>query len=207
MIITVASFKGGVGKTTTAIHLAAYFQQTASTLLIDADPNRSATKYADRGNKDRRLPFKIAGIKESHRYSVGCHHLVLDTEAREEDLKEIVEGCDLLILPVTPDAMAIEPLQQTIEALKQYPQGNAKYRVLLTRVPTGQNRSEEGETRQFLTKGLGYPVFKSRIREAVAFQKVSNDGILVSQLRESRAKMAWRDYCGVGKEIEELIHG
>ncbi|MEO0352764.1 MAG: ParA family protein, partial [Cyanobacteria bacterium P01_A01_bin.15] len=42
MIITVASFKGGVGKTTTAIHLAAFFQGKGKTLLIDADPNCSA---------------------------------------------------------------------------------------------------------------------------------------------------------------------
>lgn len=43
MIITVASFKGGVGKTTSAVHLAAYFQQDKPTLLIDGDPNRRVT--------------------------------------------------------------------------------------------------------------------------------------------------------------------
>ena len=46
MILTVASFKGGVGKTTSAIHFAAYLQQQAPTLLIDGDPNRSATTWA-----------------------------------------------------------------------------------------------------------------------------------------------------------------
>jgi chromosome partitioning protein len=43
MIITIASFKGGVSKTTTAVHLAAYLQKRSPTLLIDGDPNRSAT--------------------------------------------------------------------------------------------------------------------------------------------------------------------
>ncbi|QKD81208.1 ParA family protein [Thermoleptolyngbya sichuanensis A183] len=35
--------KGGVGKTTAAIHLAAFLQAQGETLPIDADPNRSAT--------------------------------------------------------------------------------------------------------------------------------------------------------------------
>ena len=42
MIITVASFKGGVGKTTTAVHLAAFLNESSPALLIDGDPNRSA---------------------------------------------------------------------------------------------------------------------------------------------------------------------
>ena len=46
MIVTIAGYKGGIGKTTTAVHLAAVFQATSSTLFIDADENRSAQEWA-----------------------------------------------------------------------------------------------------------------------------------------------------------------
>jgi cellulose biosynthesis protein BcsQ len=58
MIITVTSHKGGVGKTTTAIHLAAYLQRLAPTLLVDGDAIRSATKWSQRGGNTG-LPFKV----------------------------------------------------------------------------------------------------------------------------------------------------
>ncbi len=199
MIITTASFKGGVAKTTTAIHLAAYLQTTGTTLFIDGDTNRSDTRWAERGLERGGLPFKVVGVNQSAKYSKGCEHFVIDTEAsaEEDELKEIVDGCDLLILPTTPDTMSLDALIQTVELLKAL--GTDKYRVLLTRVPPPP-RKEGEEAREFLIEA-GFPVFAGRIREAVAFQKAANEGVLVHQVSDRRARIAWNEYCAIGKEV------
>jgi chromosome partitioning protein len=118
MIVTVASFKGGVGKTTTAVHLATYLKDFGSVILIDGDPNRSATGWAKRGN----LPFEVVDERQAAYRLVNNKpdHIVIDTQARpsEEDLQNLVRG-DLLILPTTPDALALDALFQTVMVLKK----------------------------------------------------------------------------------------
>ena len=69
MIITIASFKGGVGKTTTAVHLATYLQTKKPTLLIDGDVNRSATGWARRGQ----LPFRVVDVFVPMAQRRTCH--------------------------------------------------------------------------------------------------------------------------------------
>ena len=66
MIVTVASFKGGVGKTTTALHLAAYCQTLAPTLLVDGDLNTRATIYLP---KKLHKQIKTAAIVEEREMS------------------------------------------------------------------------------------------------------------------------------------------
>jgi chromosome partitioning protein len=85
MIITVASFKGGVGKTTGAIHLSAYLQDRAPALLVDGDPNRSATGWARRGH----LSFRVVDERQAARFARNYEHCVIYTEAQpeEDDLK------------------------------------------------------------------------------------------------------------------------
>ena len=78
MIVTIASFKGGVSKTTTAVHLAAYLQKRSPTLLIDGDPNRSASGWARRGQ----LPFQVVDERLAAKYAREFEHCVVDTEAR-----------------------------------------------------------------------------------------------------------------------------
>ena len=64
MIITVASYKGGVGKTTTALHLAAFFQRLAPTLLVDGDAICTSIKWSQRG-AGTGLPFTVVDEKQT----------------------------------------------------------------------------------------------------------------------------------------------
>jgi chromosome partitioning protein len=195
MIITVASFKGGVGKTTTAVHLAAYMQEKAPTLLIDGDPNRSATGWTKRGE----LPFRVVDERQSARYARDYEHIVIDTEARpnESDLKELAEGCDLLIIPTTPDALAIDALIQTVAALEKI--GTDRFRILLTIIPP--RPSHDGDEARSLMDDRGLPLFKNDIQRLVAFQKAALQGIPVHKVNDPRADAAWQAYVRVGKEV------
>jgi chromosome partitioning protein len=195
MIITVASFKGGVGKTTTAIHLAAYLQQKAPCLLIDGDANRSATLWAKRGQ----LPFKIVDERKAPKYARDFEHIVIDTYAHpnKEDLESIVEGCDLLVLPTTPESMSLDALVLTVTALQELKATN--YKVLLTMVPP--KPSTDGEDAMQLLRKSNYPIFNTGISRLVAFQRASMAGIPVYSVKDNRATRAWDEYFSVGKEI------
>lgn len=196
MIVTVASFKGGQAKTTTAIHLAALLNAHKPTLLVDGDPNRSATSW----NRRKGFPFKVVDEKQAVRFSREFEHIVIDTQARptEEDLRELAAGCDVLIVPLTPDAMSLDTLFLFTDTLKK---GNAeaKLKILLTIVPPKPAR--DGEEVLATLAEAKLPTFKTVIRRYKAFQKAALEGVLVNEIDSPYAEEAWSDYVNVSKEL------
>ncbi len=195
MILTIASFKGGVGKTTTAVHLAAFLQEKTPTLLIDGDPNRSATGWARRGH----LPVKVVDERQAARFARDFENIVIDTQARptEADLAALAEGCDLLIIPTTADALALDALILTVDAMKAL--GTDHYRVLLTMLPPRPSR--DGDEARAMLEAAGVPLFAGGIRRMVAFSKAALAGVPVSAVADPRAREGWADYEAIGREL------
>jgi chromosome partitioning protein len=177
MIITVTSHKGGVGKTTTAIHLAAYLQRLAPTLLVDGDAIRSATKWSQRGGNTG-LPFKVVThaqlVNHVHEYKNG--HVIIDTEGNptDDDFRDLATNCDLLVIKT--------------------------HRVLLTMVPP-KPRTDGQQLRDMLVSER-IPVFNAEIPRLAAFEKAAAEGVPVYSVKEDRnAPRAWDAYEAAGKEI------
>lgn len=196
MILSIASFKGGVGKTTTAVHLAAYLQTLAPTLLLDADQTKNATAWSQRGAG---FPFRVAGIGQAAKLAKDYTHVVIDTGQRPtmEDLKAAAEDCDLLVIPAVPASLDTDGLGQTLRALQEI--GATGYRVLLTKVPPYAGK-EALELRGLLAD-LKAPVFKSEIPRLTAFEKAATHGQIVNQADDRNAARAWETYAAAGKEI------
>lgn len=193
MIVTVCQYKGGVAKSTTAVHLATYFQTKAPTVLVDGDPNRSVFGWATNG----KLPFEVIHLNQTARLARQYDHVIIDTNARPEPevMKELLDGCDLLVLPCTPDALSLQSLYMTIGAIKQIGGGN--YKVLLTIVP---HKKWQAEMRGEL-ESKGVPVFQGAIRRFIAYQKAALAGTPVYAVDDPKAAEAWNDYLNVAKEI------
>lgn len=195
MIITVASYKGGVGKTTTAVHLAAFLEGLAPTLLLDGDQTRNATTWSQHGDG---FPFAIAPIDQAAKLARKYTHIVIDTGQRPsaDDLRAAAEGCDLLVVPTSPGALETDGLGQTVRALQAI---DAVFRVLLTSVAPDAAK-EAAELRALLVAAQA-PVFAGEIPRLKAFRKASGAGCIVSQAKDREAARAWESYAAIGRQL------
>lgn len=205
MIITVASMKGGVAKTTSAVHIAARLAAShGSTALIDGDQNASATGWAQRGDgKPNKLSFPVISLLLAPRKARDYKNLVIDTKARPDmdELRNLALGCDLLVIPTTPDSLALEGMQLTLQALAQL--GATNYRVLLTIVPPPP--IAEGELARKALLDARVPLLSPQVRRSIAFQRAAEQGTTVDRLAGRVPTGAMEDYVEVTDELVKII--
>lgn len=188
LVISVINGKGGSGKTTTALALAACLgERLGKVLLVDADPQGSAA-WVTQGMGETDLfdlaqetnPQVLAQLRQVASYSA----LVVDTPPALADstLTLVAKLSDFLVLPASPSPLDLRELTRTIQGLiipTQVP-----YRVLLCRVDT--RRRVEAIQIQSQLRSSGVRVFDTVVRSRVALERFIVEGVPLTQYPGAR---------------------
>jgi chromosome partitioning protein len=122
--ITVAQGKGGVGKTTLAVAVAGELSRRGWDIaLIDSDPQRSASQWAEPGNLQ--FPVYEIGLATetvanwaSYVRSVRAECLVIDTAPSARELGATIAVADLILVPCTASGLDIEATERTLAIIE-----------------------------------------------------------------------------------------
>ena len=124
--VLVASSKGGVGKTTIATHLAAHAALDGQrTVLVDADPQHSSTRWAERRAELESAVLPLDGTKKSW-----AKHLPEDTQrividapagATADSLEGFLEEAESLVVPVLPSTLDIDATVGFLNGIAKHP--------------------------------------------------------------------------------------
>ena len=189
MIYAIANTKGGTGKTTTALHLAAMLARQSPTLLIDADPQASAASWAAWRREGGRTPSPTttalvgkAILEEGKSLAAGFAHTVIDVGGRDSaGLRASLLLAQRAIIPVGAsnlDAAAMTDLMEIVELAKEYNTA-LDVRVLLMRIDP--RTKDAGEMLDYL-KEQGLNVLDARICERVAFRRAIGEGAIAQEI-------------------------
>ena len=196
-VYTITNQKGGAGKTTTALAVAAGLSLKGySVLSIDLDAQSNMTYTADAIQKT-----ESGGIIPASKALAGADAFITDT-GKEYRLKEALEpirgeydyiiidtppalgiltinaltACDSVIIPAQADIYSlqgIEQLAETMKPVKKYTNPDLTIEgILLTRYsPRSVLSREVAELAQQIAGKLGTKLFRATIREAVAVKE------------------------------------
>lgn len=170
--IALISQKGGVGKTTVAIHLATSFAAAGyNTLLLDLDPQASAAGWKD-AREDETPPVmtipasRLPRVAEEVR-GVGTDILILDTAPHSEGTAlDAARIANLILVPCQPSIMDLRAMRTTTNLLHHI--RKPTYAVL-NGVAAQGNVADEAVAA--ISEEFGLAVCPHRLGDRVAFNR------------------------------------
>jgi chromosome partitioning protein len=172
-VITVASRKGGAGKTTLTAHLAGFaHSQGRRCLVIDADPQGSLA-LCNTLRSEHALPLETAerGIERQVALAkvAGYEWVFIDTAPTMwVVVQEAIRAATLVVIPARPGFLDLAAVRETVKAARER---NKPYAVVLNACPVKRGAKEApavAQSRAWLDKN-GIPVWSGQISQRAGF--------------------------------------
>ncbi|WP_135228115.1 ParA family protein [Deinococcus fonticola] len=202
-VIAITSEKGGVGKSTLAVHLAgAFHERGLNVMLVDEDGRvGSSLRWAQKAGEHGGLGYSVIQPDDvKPRKLVDLDVLVIDTEGRpkRKELRQLAGRADLILVPSGTSALELESTRELLDFLRDEGDAMRKTRVALTRVPPVGHAGEDA--RESL-RDEGWTVSNTLVRLYAAYQKAAEAGLLCRDIRDPRADTAWDDILSLSREL------
>lgn len=171
--VLVASSKGGVGKTTLATHLAARSALDGRrTVLVDADPQRSSMRWAERraGLETAVLPLDGTRRGWDQRLPGDSEAVVIDAAAgaMARDLDAFLGTADAVVVPVTASTLDLDATVGFLDSLAQHPRlrrGELRVGLVANRLKPNTNAAQQAVE---LLQRWPYPLV-AQLRDSQAY--------------------------------------
>lgn len=208
MKIAVLNQKGGVGKTTIAVHIATVLAARGDrVLLVDADPQGSALDWA--AIREGEGLFTVVGLpkanlhRELNALAKNYDHVVIDGPPRVYDVaRSAIMAADLVLIPVQPSPYDVWAAKEIVDLLQEASSFKESLKIAFTINRKIANTAIGRDVTEALAS-YELPVLKSALAQRVGFAESAGKGLTV--LETEPKGLAAKEVSAMVDEILELM--
>ena len=206
MMFAFTNTKGGVGKSTLAVHLAVWlYDRGCKTAFLDTDKQRSSAQWLSEAEPN--IPIRVADtpekcVLEARALTKAAYCIVADGPAGLDDIsRALLILADYAFLPIAPSILDIRSVQQAMSTLQQargISAGRPEWFLLLNKIRLRDRISRE---LQFAAPKLGIRAARHFVRDLQAFRDAPQQATVVTRMCTGGAGPAAADIRALFEEI------